>query len=113
MRTRHEKKKLDSKASEKSLAEDVVVVSVNLHATMIGSVLLLERNHEIQSGIESRVAMVVFALLGVKSCKSCLNLSARKVNGKLRDVLLWCAVTMALRKVHPTVVRGLALQARV
>ena len=26
----------------------------------------------------------------VESCDSCLDLSARKVNGKLRDVLFWC-----------------------
>ena len=34
---------------------------------------------------------MVFALLGVKSCKSCLDLSARKVIGKLRDVSHWYA----------------------
>ena len=50
-----------------------------------GSLLLREKNCEIQSGIESRAAVAVFALPGVKSCESCLDLSARKVKGKLRD----------------------------
>ena len=49
--------------------EDHHMVSVDLHALEIGSVLLLERECGIQSGIESRVAVAVFALLGVWSCK--------------------------------------------
>ena len=50
----------------------------------IGSLSLPDRNREFQNGIESYAAVMVFALLGVKSCKSCLDLSARKVIGKLR-----------------------------
>ena len=42
-------------------------------------------------GIESRVAVAVFDLPGVKCRRSCLDLSARKVNGKLRDVSFWYA----------------------
>ena len=53
--------------------------------------LLLERNRDIQSGIESRAALAVFVMPNVLSCDSCLDLSARKVNGKLRDVLFWFA----------------------
>ena len=32
---------------------------------------MLERNRQIQSGIDSSVAVAVVASLGVKSCKSC------------------------------------------
>ena len=56
---------VDSKANKRSLADDVNMVSANLDAMEIGPVLLLERNREIQSGIESRAAMAVFALPGV------------------------------------------------
>ena len=64
-RPRHEKRIVDSKANKESLAEYAGVVSFNLNATMIRSVLLLERNHEIQSGIESRVVVVVFEFRNV------------------------------------------------
>ena len=40
--------------------------------------LLLWRNFQLQSGI-GRVAMAAFVLLGMVSCESCLDLSARKV----------------------------------
>ena len=70
-------------ASKKGLAETgcVDTVSVDLDALEIG---LLERNHEIQCGIESCAAVTVFAHLPMmvckpaKSCTSCLDLSARK-----------------------------------
>ena len=77
--------------SMRGLAEtrDVDKASVDLNAREIGSVLLLESKCEIRSGIGSRAAVNVIALLGVKSCKSCLDLSARKVRGKLRDVSFW------------------------
>ena len=39
----------------------------------------------------NRVAVTVLALLGVKNCKSCLDLSARKVKRKLRDATVWFA----------------------
>ena len=67
------------------------MVIVDLNALEIGSELLLERNREIQSGMESRAVLAVFAFPGVRSCESCLDLSARKVNGKLRDSSFWCA----------------------
>ena len=67
------------------------MVIVDLNALEIGSELLLERNREIQSGMESRAVIAVFAFPGVRSCESCLDLSARKVNGKLRDTSFWCA----------------------
>ena len=54
---------VDSKTSKISLAEDVDMVSANLNAMEIGSVLL-DGNREIQSGIESRAAKIAFALLG-------------------------------------------------
>ena len=38
--------------------------------------------------VESRVPVIVFALLGVKKCKSCSDLSPRKVIGKLQDVAI-------------------------
>ena len=71
-------------ASKRGLAETTYVdmASVDLHTLEIGSVSLLERNQEFQSGIESYAAGIVFALPGVKSCKSCLDLSVRKVIGK-------------------------------
>ena len=100
---------VDSKASKRSLAEHVDMVSADLNAMEIGSVLLLERNREIQSGIESRVAVAVFALPSVKDCKSCLDLKARKVNRKLRDATFWranpgaaetCKVSMAVSETN-------------
>ena len=48
----------------------VDVVSVDLNALEIGAVSLRERNHEVQSGIESCAAVTVFALLPMKSCKA-------------------------------------------
>ena len=80
----------DSKASLSCLAETryVDMLSVDLFALKIGLVLSLERNCEIQSGIEKCVAVLVFVLPGVKSCKSCLVLSARKVQSRLFRTLL-------------------------
>ena len=94
-------------ASKRVLAETTYVdmARVDLNTLEIGSLSLPERNREFQSGIESYAAVMVFALLGVKSYKSCLDLSARKVMGKLRDVSLWyanlrmaetCTVSMAV-----------------
>ena len=82
-------------ASKRSLAEMRCVDMVNVDpiAQEVGSVLLLERNHEIQVGIDSCAAVIVFAhfcWFVTKSCKSCVDLSARKVNGELRGVSLWC-----------------------
>ena len=65
-----------------------------MNALEIGSVLLLERNHEIQVGIDSCAAVTVFVhfrCFVTKSCKSCTDLSARKVKGKLRGVSFWYA----------------------
>ena len=65
----------DSKAREAWKIRDTsTLVSVDLSALEIGSVLLLERNRKIQSGIESRVAATVFALLGVKSLVSLVRI---------------------------------------
>ena len=94
-------------ASKRVWAETTYVdmASVDLNTLEIGSVSLLERNRRFQSGIESYAAAMVFALLSVKSCKSCLDLSARKVIGKLQDVSYWyanlrraqtCTVSIAL-----------------
>ena len=52
---------VDSCSSMRSLAGDVDMVSVNLN----GPVLLLERSHEIQSGIGSRATKAVFTLFCV------------------------------------------------
>ena len=89
-------KQVCSEASKRSLAETrcVDMVNVDLNALEIGSVLLLERNHEIQVGIDSCAAATVFAHFRwfvMNSCKSCLDLSARKVKGKLRGVSFWYA----------------------
>ena len=80
-------------ASKRVLAETTYVdmARVDLNTLEIGSFSLPERNRDFQSGIESYAAVMVFALLGVKSCKSCLDLSARKVIAKLRDVSFWYA----------------------
>ena len=94
-------------ASKRVLAETTYVdmTSVDLNTLEIASLSLLERNLEFQSGIESHAAVMVFALFGVQSCTSCLNLSSRKVTGKLRDVSLWhanlrmpetCTISMAV-----------------
>ena len=56
---------VDSCSSMRSLAVDVDMVSVNLNALEIGPMLLLERNHEIQSGIESRAEKAVFTVFVV------------------------------------------------
>ena len=71
-------------ASKRGLAETryVDMASVDLNALEIGSVLL-ETIREIQSSeIDSCAAVTVFALLGAKSCTSCYDLSARKVDGE-------------------------------
>ena len=78
-------------ASKRSLAETrcVDMVSVDLNAPEIEPVLLLARNHEIQVGIDSCAAVTVFAHFRwfvTKGCKSCVDLSARKVKGELRGV---------------------------
>ena len=70
------------------------MVNVDLDALEIGAVLLPVRNHEIQVGIDSCVAATVFVHFRwfvTKSCKSCADLSARKVKGKLRGVSFWYA----------------------
>ena len=69
------------------------MVKDDLNAPKIGSVLSLERNREIQVGIDSCAAATVFAhfcWFVTKSCKSCVDLSARKVTCELRDVSFWC-----------------------
>ena len=82
-------------ASKRSLAETrcVDMMNVDLNALENGSMLLLARNHKIQVGIDSCAAVTVFAHFRwfvTKSCKSCVDLSARKVKGKLRGVSFWC-----------------------
>ena len=80
-------------ASKKGLAEAgcVDMVSADLHALEIGAVLLLERNHEMQCGVEPCAAVIVFGHVLMKVCKpatccmSCLDLDGRKVKGKLRE----------------------------
>ena len=70
------------------------MVNVDLNALEIGAVLLLARNHKIQVGIDSCAAVTVFVhfrWFETKSCKSCKDLSARKVKGKLRGVSFWYA----------------------
>ena len=69
------------------------MVNADLSALEIGSVLLPERNHEIQVRIGSCVAVTVFfhfRWFVTKSCKSCMDLSARKVKGKVRGVSFCC-----------------------
>ena len=94
-------------ASKRVLAETTYVdmARVDLNTLEIGSLSLPERNREFQSGIGSYAAVMVFALLGMQSCKSCLDLSAGKVIGKLRDVSFFyanlrmaetCTVSMAV-----------------
>ena len=83
--------------SKRSLAETrcVDTMTVDLNALEIGAVLLPVRNHEIQVGIDSSVAVIVFVhfcWFVMKGCKSCVDLSARKVKGKLRGVTFWCAM---------------------
>ena len=55
-------------ASKKGLAEAgcVDMVSADLHALEIGAVSLLERNHEMQCGVEPCAAVIVFAHLLMK-----------------------------------------------
>ena len=77
-------------ASERSLAEARCVdrVNVDLNALVIGAVLLLARSHKIQVGIDSSTAVIVFVhfrWFETKSCKFCVDLSARKVKSKLRS----------------------------
>ena len=60
----------------------------------IGAVLLLARSHKIQVGIDSCTVVTVFVhlrWLETKSCKPCMDLSARKVKGKFRGVPFWYA----------------------
>ena len=83
-------------ASKRSLAETrcVDMVNVDLNALEIGAVLLLVRNHKIQVGIDSCAVVTVFVHFRwfvTKTCKSCMDLSARKVKGKLRGVPFWYA----------------------
>ena len=81
-------------SSWRSLAETrcVDMVNIDLNTLEIGAVLLPVRNYEIQVGIDSHAAATVFAYsrwFVTKSCKSCVDLSARKVKGNLRGVSLW------------------------
>ena len=92
-------------ASNKSLAETICVdvVSVDLNGLQIGSVLWPDRNRKIQIAIGSCVAVIVFLRMladdfpmlrttgRVQSCRSgrTLDLSARKVRCKFRDVSFW------------------------
>ena len=81
-------------ANKRSLAEArcVDLVNVDLNALEIGAVLLLARNHKIHVGIDSRAAVIVFVHFRwsvTKSCKSFIDLSARKVKGKRRGVSFW------------------------
>ena len=83
-------------ASKRSLAEArcVDMVNVDLNALEIGAVLLLARSRKIQVGINSCAAVTVFVHLRwfeTKSCKPCMDLSARKVKGKFRGVPFWYA----------------------
>ena len=108
-------------ASKPSLAEMRCddMVGVDLNALEIGAVLLLERNHEIQIGIDSCAPVTVFAhfcLFVTKSCKSCVDLSARKVKDKLRGVSFWyanprmaetCDVLVAMSHASVCVPRGM------
>ena len=71
-------------------------MNVDLSALEIGAVLLLARNHKISgwTRFDSCAAVIVFVhfrWFAKKSCKSCMDLSARKVKGKLRGVSFWCA----------------------
>ena len=77
-------------ASKRSLAEArcVDMVNVDLNALEIGAVLFLARSHKVQVGID---VFVHFRWFETKSCKSCMDLSARKVKGKLRGVPFWYA----------------------
>ena len=63
-------------ASKKGLAEAgcVDMVSADLHALEIGAVLLLERNHEMQCGVEPCAAVIVFAHVLMKVCKPATSL---------------------------------------
>ena len=72
--------------SKRSLAEArcVDMLNVDLNALEIGAVLLIARSHKVQVGIDSCTAVTT-------SCKSCMDLSARKVKGKLRGVSFWYA----------------------
>ena len=83
-------------ASNRNLAEMrcVDMFNVDLDTLEIGAVLLPARNHEIQVGIESWAAVTVFAHFRwfvTKRCKSCVDLSTRKVKEKLQGVSFWCA----------------------
>ena len=56
----------------------------DLNALEIGSSLLLERNQEIQVGIDPCAAVTVFVNFRwfvMKSCKSCVDLCTPKVKG--------------------------------
>ena len=83
-------------ASKRSLAEArcVDMVNVGLNVLEIGAVLLLARSRKIQVGIDSCAGVTVFVHLRcfeTKSCKPCMDLSARKVKGKFRGVPFWYA----------------------
>ena len=69
------------------------MVNVDLNTLESGAVLLPARNHEIQVGFGSFAAVIVFVHFRwfvTKSCKSCVDLSVRKVKCKLRGVSFWC-----------------------
>ena len=91
-------------ASKRSLAETrcVDMVNVDLNALEIGAVLLLARNHKIQVGIDSCAAVTVFVHFRwfvTKSCKSCMDLSARKVKANPR-MAETCEVLVAVSESH-------------
>ena len=83
-------------ASKRSLAEArcVDMVNVDLNVLEMGAVLLFARSRKIQVGIDSCAGVNVFVHLRcfeTKSCKPCVDLSARKVKGKFRGVPFWYA----------------------
>ena len=89
-------------ASKKGLVQTRYVDKASVYALETGSVLLLEINRKIQIGIGSSAAVTVFSRMvadfptletpgKANSCRfgRTVDLSARKVKGKLRDVSLW------------------------
>ena len=83
----------DSKASKRGLAEirRVDMASVDPNALEIGSVLLLDRNCEILSGIESCAAVTVFALAWCEELQVLFGSECSKGERKApRSVILVC-----------------------
>ena len=77
-------------ASKRSLAETrcVDMVNVDLNALEIGKVAKF-RVESIR--VLQRLCPLIFVGSLTKSCRSCVDLSARKVKGKLRGVSFWNA----------------------